>query len=167
MRCAGEDRTALYRFYDSARERLYVGISNDPWRRWREHVLTASWYPQARHWTVSWYDSEHAARQAETKAIIGEFPRFNKAGAPEPAPVRFTVRFGAIGAACVPWAMLPPFLAIAAVLTHWYWLVPVTVVASLSVPVPLAVLFLASFGPEIRRFGSWLDRHVINEQLDV
>jgi predicted GIY-YIG superfamily endonuclease len=44
---ASEQRTALYRFYDEHENLLYVGISNDPWRRWREHVYDKQWYPQA------------------------------------------------------------------------------------------------------------------------
>jgi len=43
MICAGEGRHALYRFYDDRENLLYVGITDDPWRRWREHVLTQPW----------------------------------------------------------------------------------------------------------------------------
>lgn len=95
MISAKEERTALYRFYDVNERLLYVGITDDPWRRWREHVREKSWYPQVKHQAVTWYDDRMAADIAETVAIRRENPLFNIAGAvrsakpalPPPLPV--------------------------------------------------------------------------------
>jgi predicted GIY-YIG superfamily endonuclease len=87
MICAGEQRTALYRFYDADEKLLYVGITNDPWRRWRQHVQEKPWYPQVKHQAVTWYDTRIAAEIAEHVAIRREHPRFNIAGAVRPVEV--------------------------------------------------------------------------------
>lgn len=163
----GETRTAIYRFYDTHRVLLYVGITNEPWRRWREHVLTQPWYPQARHWTVTWHDSEQAARRAELKAIRGERPRFNKADAPEPVPVRSTVHRQAAITACAAWASLSPLMAAVMVAARWYWLKWPVIVVSLDVPVPLALVCLFAFTAEFRRFAAWLDCHVTDGAASI
>lgn len=166
--CKDEVRTALYRFYDSAHYLLYVGISDGPWRRWREHVLTQPWYPLVKHWTVTWYDSEPQARQAELRAIRGELPRFNTADAPDPVPVRFILHPSRFAAVAVIWWLLPMVLTTVIVTcAPWHWLVIATVILALSEPVPLALLVLVGFAPEIRRFALWLDRHVIREHADA
>ena len=58
MICAGEERHALYRFYDAREELLYVGITDEPWRRWREHVRTKPWYPRVKHQAITWYEDK-------------------------------------------------------------------------------------------------------------
>lgn len=158
---AGDSRGALYRFYDSRRELLYVGFTVEPWRRWREHVRTARWYPLAKHWTVTWYDSEPEALAAELRAIKGETPRFNIAGAPEPVPVRFVVREELVVVACTAWAALPMVLTvIVGEFARWHWLVAVTVGVALSSPVPWTLVVLTCFAPDVRRLATWVDRHV-------
>lgn len=82
--CAAEERTALYRFYDERETLLYVGITCDPWRRWREHVRDKWWYPQVKHQAVTWYESRPEAEVAEWWAIRREHPNFNIAGAVRP-----------------------------------------------------------------------------------
>lgn len=84
MICTGEARTALYRFFDADENLPYVGITDDPWRRWREHVRQKPWYPQVKHQAVTWYETRTAAEIAEQVAIKRERPRFNKAGAVRP-----------------------------------------------------------------------------------
>ena len=84
MICVGEGRHALYRFYDDRENLLYVGITDDPWRRWREHVRIQPWYPQVKHQAVTWYEGKIAAEVAERIAIRRERPRFNIAGAVRP-----------------------------------------------------------------------------------
>lgn len=87
MIAEGETRTALYRFYDADEKLLYVGITDDPWRRWREHVRDKPWYPQVKHQAVTWYDARTAAEVAEYVAIRCEGPRFNIAGAVRPVAI--------------------------------------------------------------------------------
>lgn len=162
MQCTDEIRTALYRFYDSSHELLYVGISSDPWRRWREHVQTQPWYPQVKHWTSTWYDSEEEARGAELRAISGEHPRFNIAGVPDPVPVRFAVRANPAIAVCAAWGLAPSVLAaIIVTFAHWHWLVMVALALAVSAPVCWLAVLLVCFAPVARRFGAWLDRHVV------
>jgi hypothetical protein len=83
----GEPRTALYRFYGTDETLLYVGITDDPWRRWREHVQTQPWYPLVKHQAITWYEDRLAAEIAERVAIRRERPRFNIAGAVRPVAV--------------------------------------------------------------------------------
>ena len=84
---SGEERTALYRFFDADENLLYVGITNEPWRRWREHVLAQPWFPQVKHQAITWYDERVSAELAERTAIRREQPRFNKAHAILPVAV--------------------------------------------------------------------------------
>lgn len=94
MISSGESRTALYRFYDACENVLYIGITNDPWRRWRDHVQAKPWYPQVKHQAVTWYETEAEARWAETVAIRTEHPQFNIAGAIRPPEARVTAALG-------------------------------------------------------------------------
>jgi hypothetical protein len=171
MICATETRYALYRFYDDHEDLLYVGISNDPWRRWREHVLNAPWYPQVQHQAVTWYDSERAARAAETRAIRGESPRFNVAGAvrpPEPEGLPDSEKVISICAAWIIAGALPGLVAAAlwtALPAHSvaaaYVLViaRVALVPMLSTLLPMAALTLIMCTPWIYRFACWLNLH--------
>lgn len=159
----GEVRTALYRFYDAAGDLLYVGITSDPWRRWREHVLTRPWYPRVKSWTVTWYENEEGARRAELKAIRGERPVFNKAGAPEPRTVRFAVRRETAMAVCTVWTLLPVILAVGLGICHWEWLKWPEIIALIDFPAPLALLAAAEFTPQIKQAAAWLDRHVTDD----
>ena len=73
------ERTAVYRLYDSADRLLYVGISDNPGRRWKDHHSKPWWSDVARH-TLVWYDNRADATSAETKAIRTEAPMHNIAG---------------------------------------------------------------------------------------
>jgi GIY-YIG catalytic domain len=167
--CTGETRTALYRFYDARETLLYVGISVDPWRRWREHVLDKPWYPQVRHQSVTWYDSEREARKAETRAIRSERPRFNVAGAVRPPEARLSLRSGPVIQACAWWMAVPGVLAVVtlavAMAAHMVgglfvdisgWAIMVTM---FSLPVPIVAALLVAGSSQIHRFGCWLDRN--------
>lgn len=172
----GEQRTALYRFYDADERLLYVGITNDPWRRWRQHVLEKSWYPQVKHQAVTWYDDRTAAEVAEYVAIRCERPRFNIAGAvrpvaveipaevipdpvPEPEPpvaespdpdrVRYrTLRTVLI---CIAWAFLPSMPGLPS------WRNPAMIALVISTIIPVLTFMLICAAPGIHRFGRWLD----------
>ena len=75
------DRTALYRFYDSDDELLYIGISNDPDFRWKAHLYGSArrgWPKEAARRTVEWHDSRPLALAAEEQAIKAERPRYNQ-----------------------------------------------------------------------------------------
>lgn len=80
------ERTALYRLFDANDRLLYVGISENPERRWQTHAYTAraTWWPQVARKTVKWYDTRPDAADAELKAIGSERPLHNLAGVPSP-----------------------------------------------------------------------------------
>lgn len=69
--------TALYRLYDPQGSLLYVGISNNPENRFRQHRAEKSWWPQVDGTSFEWFESRHKASQAETQAIATESPRHN------------------------------------------------------------------------------------------
>ena len=155
MNGATETRTALYRFYDAREELLYVGITDDPWRRWREHMQAKPWYPRVKHQSVTWYDTRGQAETAEKRAIRAERPQFNIAGAVRPPGARFTVSRQAVGYLCSFWIMAQPAPVLAAVLVHA--LAPLAIVTSLSCVVPLVMLSLMTGARWVYRFGCWLN----------
>ena len=75
-------RTAIYRAFGSDDDLLYVGISKDFGRRWRQHAATKPWWPEVRRLTVVWHPDEESASTAETEAIACEKPRHNIAKVP-------------------------------------------------------------------------------------
>jgi predicted GIY-YIG superfamily endonuclease len=76
---AGPERTALYRFFDLDDELLYVGITNNPEKRWNHHRARQAWWPQVARKTLEWFDNRGDAEVAEIEAIRGEIPRHNRA----------------------------------------------------------------------------------------
>lgn len=168
---AAETRTALYRFYDAREALLYVGITDDPWRRWREHVREKPWYPQVKHQATTWYDTEREARRAETRAIRTERPRFNIAGAIRPPEARATLTSGDALRFCTTWVCIPGLLgcasvAMLSVASIWppagapaqvlSWVVAVMAPTLL---IPFTCALLVVYAPQMYRLGCWLDRN--------
>ncbi|MFE1515735.1 GIY-YIG nuclease family protein [[Kitasatospora] papulosa] len=71
--------TAVYRFFDSADQLLYVGITSRLSIRWKEHArdYTFTWWPKVRSSSVTWYPDRSRAASAEREAIRTENPQFN------------------------------------------------------------------------------------------
>jgi hypothetical protein len=72
--------TVLYRHYDSSNVLLYVGITNNPLTRFRQHGWADEvWWPDVAYTT---YERDFSTRieleNAETKAILSEKPLYNK-----------------------------------------------------------------------------------------
>lgn len=152
-------KTALYRYYDDQWDLLYVGISNEPWRRYKEHERKKAWFPHMNHMTVTWYESEPAARRAETRAIMDEHPRLNIAGVPAPIPVRFVMRAETLLRACIA-AIAVAFISVD--ISVWVpssrvWMDPVCVPATWV----FVALLLAFWPTIIKRLGAWLERHIV------
>jgi predicted GIY-YIG superfamily endonuclease len=158
-----EQRTALYRFYDSRETLLYVGITSDPWRRWREHVQEKPWYPQVKHQAVTWFDSEPQARRAEVRAIRREKPQFNIAGAVRPASARFNIRFNTILFAGGWWMLSFPclFFYVGRFAPNLKLLLDVY---GLSTLIPMAGIVLVGSAPSISRFACWVTRNFRNPE---
>ncbi|MFI7294014.1 GIY-YIG nuclease family protein [Streptomyces sp. NPDC050121] len=71
------ERTALYRLFDRRGGLLYVGITNDPAFRWKQHRGDKGWWPKVADKQVTWYATRALALQAEALAIHTEGPAFN------------------------------------------------------------------------------------------
>lgn len=70
----------LYRFWNADGQLLYVGETNDPMRRWREHSQTKPWFSEVVTFTRESFPDREAARKAELAAIRTERPQYNIAG---------------------------------------------------------------------------------------
>ena len=81
MRDQPPERTALYRLYDTDDRLLYVGIANNPERRWKQHAYEKAdlWWHEVTDKTVEWFESREKAAAAEIIAIRAEYPRYNDA----------------------------------------------------------------------------------------
>ncbi len=67
----------LYRWFNSANQLLYVGISLSAFNRAKKHAVDASWYNEASKMTVKHFKNRTAALKAEKRAIEKERPAFN------------------------------------------------------------------------------------------
>jgi predicted GIY-YIG superfamily endonuclease len=80
---------AVYRLYDEDMALVYVGESNNPGRRWKEHARRSPWWGEvvqdSDHMLLQWChaatakDAERAAKLEESHAIETELPRHNDA----------------------------------------------------------------------------------------
>lgn len=70
-------RTALYRLRDDAGQLLYIGISEDPLRRWPEHAKGKAWWPKVVDLSLEWFGSRTEAFAMEAAAIRSEQPLHN------------------------------------------------------------------------------------------
>lgn len=78
---SGDRRCALYRHFDAAGVLLYVGISDAPVDRGKDHARYSDWVQYAARIEAEWLDSRQAAEREERKAIRTERPIFNVAHA--------------------------------------------------------------------------------------
>lgn len=74
--------TAVYRFYNSSHVLLYVGITDSPAVRWRDHAKKKPWWSQVAERTLAWHPDRKAAAAEESVAIQTEEPLYNVAGRP-------------------------------------------------------------------------------------
>lgn len=72
------ERTALYRLYDEAGTLLYVGITNNPAVRWRQHALRQWWWPEVATRSIEWFADRESAGLAEKAEIQGKHPPYNR-----------------------------------------------------------------------------------------
>ncbi|MFE9448308.1 GIY-YIG nuclease family protein [Streptomyces sp. NPDC006739] len=75
---AATGRTALYRAFDADGALLYVGITDSPTVRFKQHQTTAEWWPLMVLREVEWLNTRSEAEQTEAKAIKAEAPKFNR-----------------------------------------------------------------------------------------
>jgi len=78
----------LYRFFNTAGELLYVGITNNPWSRYRDHQRDKTWFNEVASSTMQHFPSREELARAETHAIQTEAPKYNIIGAaPRQSPI--------------------------------------------------------------------------------
>lgn len=76
----------LYRFFDTAGDLLYIGITNDPGRRWGRHAGDKPWWNEVDRIELERHPDRPTVLLAERDAIKAEYPRYNVVHAP-PAPI--------------------------------------------------------------------------------
>lgn len=76
--------TALYWIYDADGMLIYVGISNDPDQRFKEHGQNSTWWPLAARRNVEWFETREDAAATEAWAIKRYDPYFNRTYALKP-----------------------------------------------------------------------------------
>jgi predicted GIY-YIG superfamily endonuclease len=86
-----DGRTALYRFYDSDDDLIYVGITSDPEVRFAQHAADKAWWPDVVRRDVIWYGRRADALAAEEAAIKKHVPCHNKQHSPDWHMVPVTV----------------------------------------------------------------------------
>lgn len=77
--------TCLYRAFNNEGVLLYIGISGDWAKRWRQHLTDHPWYYEVAHLEVKWFASRREAQVAEALALFTEYPLHNGAGTPADA----------------------------------------------------------------------------------
>lgn len=91
----------LYRFYDEADQLLYVGVTNDPARRFSQHESDKPWWIKVASIKLQrGFANRMELEAAEIAAIEAERPRYNRAHA---AGVLETLRFNTGQPATSPW----------------------------------------------------------------
>lgn len=68
---------ALYRLHDAAGTLLYIGVTGNPDRRFKQHRDTKPWWPQVAKKTIAWHPSRDRALAEEAAAIKAETPVYN------------------------------------------------------------------------------------------
>lgn len=71
------DDQSLYRLFNDNGDLLYVGISSNELRRWKEHAKTKSWWREVHTFTIERFPSRSSVEKAEREAIVSEHPRYN------------------------------------------------------------------------------------------
>lgn len=73
----------LYRFFNAQHELLYVGITNNPFNRFSGHASDKNWFNELAYATFTHYPNRLEVDNAETRAIVTEKPKYNKAKNPD------------------------------------------------------------------------------------
>jgi predicted GIY-YIG superfamily endonuclease/ribosomal protein S27E len=84
----------LYRFFNAQDELLYIGITKNPWHRFKSHQNQKAWFRDVAKSTMEHFPSRRELITAEIRAIQTENPKYNRAHALETAvePARKAAR---------------------------------------------------------------------------
>lgn len=72
--------TFVYKYYDKNNVLLYVGCSNNPKQRYKQHCKTKNWANEIYSTEIIPCETRQNALQLEEKLILSECPIHNKAG---------------------------------------------------------------------------------------
>lgn len=79
-----QGRTAVYRFFDSSDALIYIGITNNPPKRWALHAYQKPWWKDVALREVEWFDTREEAEVVEAQVISHCRPKWNiDGGEPE------------------------------------------------------------------------------------
>jgi hypothetical protein len=67
----------VYRLFSADDQLLYVGITTDPYVRWRQHQRTKEWADQVASYSLQRFAWLDLAQDAERRAITTENPTYN------------------------------------------------------------------------------------------
>lgn len=73
------EQHVLYRFFDDAGTLLYVGITNSPRSRLRDHRAYSPWWDRSTTITLTRFSNRIELEAAELDAIKTEHPKYNRA----------------------------------------------------------------------------------------
>jgi predicted GIY-YIG superfamily endonuclease len=73
--------TAVYRLFSESGALLYVGISDDPEKRFTEHERAQYWWREVATREVVWHHDRFSAAAEEDRVIAVEQPEYNDDGA--------------------------------------------------------------------------------------
>lgn len=73
----GAEPHALYRFYSTSGQLLYVGITNNPANRFEQHRDSKEWWSEVSGITIEWHPDRAAVLAAERTAVQNEMPLYN------------------------------------------------------------------------------------------
>jgi hypothetical protein len=73
----GGELTGVYRLFACDGSLLYVGITNNPLRRWTQHATSKDWWPEVDHIALVPFGSARDARIMERQIIRHENPVYN------------------------------------------------------------------------------------------
>lgn len=75
-------RTAVYRLFDASDVLLYIGVTDNPDRRFASHEALKPWWPDVARKAIEWHDTRDLAEAAEDEAIQAEHALYNVARSP-------------------------------------------------------------------------------------
>ncbi len=70
--------TCLYRYFNVAKEVIYIGIAYDFATRHSAHLRDDDWAHEIDSHTIEWFDNRMDAAYAEVAAVLAEKPKHNK-----------------------------------------------------------------------------------------
>ncbi|MFJ2676364.1 GIY-YIG nuclease family protein [Streptomyces sp. NPDC087525] len=79
-----QGRTAVYRLYDTVGALIYVGITNNPPRRWSLHAYEKTWWSDVTLREVEWHSTREEAEIVEAETISIFRPKWNTDGGEPP-----------------------------------------------------------------------------------